>query len=95
MATEQRCIVLPVRYELNLYVMQKKVDRPCGLAVRVPAYITEMYCVSREVRTEFICYVEKYTDSVVLRSEFMATERRCIVLPVRYELNLYMLCRRE
>jgi hypothetical protein len=25
----------------------------------------------------------------------LATERRCIVLPVRYELNLYMLCRRK
>jgi hypothetical protein len=30
--------VLPVRYELNLYVMQKKVDRLCGLVVRVPGY---------------------------------------------------------
>jgi hypothetical protein len=28
-------------------------------------------------------------------SEFLATQRRCIVLPVRYELNLYMLCRRK
>jgi hypothetical protein len=25
--------------------------------------------------------------------EFLATERRCIVFPVRYELNLYMLYR--
>jgi hypothetical protein len=30
--------VLPVRYELNLYVMQMKVDRLCGLVVRVPGY---------------------------------------------------------
>jgi hypothetical protein len=30
---------------------------------------------------------------VVLWSEFLATQRICIVLPVRYELNLYMLCR--
>jgi hypothetical protein len=27
--------------------------------VRVPGYITEMYCVSCEIRTEFICYVEE------------------------------------
>jgi hypothetical protein len=27
--------------------------------VRVPGYTTEMYCVSCEVRTEFICYVEE------------------------------------
>jgi hypothetical protein len=46
--------VLPVRYEMNLYVMQKKVDHLCGLVVRVPIYTTEMYCVSCEVRTEFI-----------------------------------------
>jgi hypothetical protein len=26
----------------------------CGLVVRVPGYRTEMYCVSCEVRTEFI-----------------------------------------
>jgi hypothetical protein len=42
-----RCIVLPVRYELNLY-------RLCGLVVRVPGYGTEKYCASCEVRTEFI-----------------------------------------
>jgi hypothetical protein len=43
--------VFPVRYE-------QKVDRLCGLVVRVSGYTTE-----------------------------------CIVLPVRYELNSYMLCR--
>jgi hypothetical protein len=34
-------------------------DSLCGLVVRVPGYITEMYCDSCEVRTEFICYVEE------------------------------------
>jgi hypothetical protein len=29
-------------------------DRLCDLVVRVPSYRTEMYCVSCEVRTEFI-----------------------------------------
>jgi hypothetical protein len=29
-------------------------DRLCGLVVRAPGYRTEMYCVSCEVRTEFI-----------------------------------------
>jgi hypothetical protein len=46
--------VFPARYELDLYVLQKKVDRLCGLVVRVPGYRTEMYRVSCEVRTEFI-----------------------------------------
>jgi hypothetical protein len=31
-----------------------------------------------------------WTASVVWWSEFLATERRCIVFPVRYEQNLYM-----
>jgi hypothetical protein len=30
-----------------------------GVVVRVPGYTTEMYCVSCEVRTEFLCYVEE------------------------------------
>jgi hypothetical protein len=45
--------MLSVRYELNLYML-KKVDRLCGLVVRVPGYRTEMYCVFCEVLTEFI-----------------------------------------
>jgi hypothetical protein len=32
----------------------KKVDRLSDLVVRVRGYTTEMYCVSCEVRTEFI-----------------------------------------
>jgi hypothetical protein len=40
--------------------------------VRVPGYITEMYCVSCEVRTEFICYVEEGRPS--LWSSGQATE---------------------
>jgi hypothetical protein len=47
LATQRKCIVFPVRYVLNLNVV-------CGLVVRVPGYTTEMYCVSCEVRTEFI-----------------------------------------
>jgi hypothetical protein len=30
--------VIPVRYGLILYVVQKKVERLCGLVVRVPGY---------------------------------------------------------
>jgi hypothetical protein len=33
------------------------------------------------------------TASVVWWLEFLASEQRCIVFPVRYELNLYMLRR--
>jgi hypothetical protein len=51
--TEMYCASCDVRTEF-IYVMQKKVDRHCGLVVRVPGYITEMYCVSCEVRIEFI-----------------------------------------
>jgi hypothetical protein len=51
-------------YHVNHYAMIRKswysaCDRLCGLVVRVPGYRTEMYCVSCEVQTEFICYVEE------------------------------------
>jgi hypothetical protein len=39
--------------------------------------------------------MNQMTASVVLWSVFLATQRRCIVFPVRYELDLYMLCRRK
>jgi hypothetical protein len=39
--------------------------------------------------------LKEMTASVVKRSEFLASEGRCIVFPVRYKLNLYMLCRRK
>jgi hypothetical protein len=38
---------------------------------------------------EVFFYVEERRPP--LWSEFLATQRRCIVIPVRYELNLYML----
>jgi hypothetical protein len=41
---------------INVYFIA---DRLCGLEVRVPGYRLEKYCVSCEVRTEFICYVEE------------------------------------
>jgi hypothetical protein len=42
--------------------MLKEVDRLCGVVVRVPGYTTEMYCVSCEVRTEFIYVILKEVD---------------------------------
>jgi hypothetical protein len=42
----------------------------------------------------YIFYVEESRPSLWW-SEFLATDRRFIAFPVRYELNLYMLCRRE
>jgi hypothetical protein len=37
-------------------------NRLCGLVVRVPGCRTEMYCVSCEVRTEFIYVMQKKVD---------------------------------
>jgi hypothetical protein len=59
--------VYPVKYELNLYVLCRKVDRLCDLVVRVPGYRSEMYCVSCEVRTEYIyIYIYIYICVCVL-----------------------------
>jgi hypothetical protein len=51
--TEMYCVSCEVPTEF-IYVMQKKVDRRCGIVVRVPGYTTEMYYVSSEVPIEFI-----------------------------------------
>jgi hypothetical protein len=40
----------------NVITIQRHLS---GLVVRVPGCTTEMYCVSCEVRTEFMCYVEE------------------------------------
>jgi hypothetical protein len=42
--------------------MQKKVDRFCGLVLRIRGYRTEMYCVSGEVRSECIYFMQKKVD---------------------------------
>jgi hypothetical protein len=60
LSAERRCNVFPVRYELNLYVMEKKVDRLCSLVARVPGYTTR--CIVFPVRYElnlYICYGEE------------------------------------
>jgi hypothetical protein len=59
--TDVYCVYCEVRTEF-IYVMQKKVERLCGLVVRVPGYRTEMYCVSCEVRTDFIYVMQKKVD---------------------------------
>jgi hypothetical protein len=41
-------------YEFHCSKLYLLSDRLCSLVVRVPGYTTEMYCVSCEVRTEFI-----------------------------------------
>jgi hypothetical protein len=38
----------------DIYLGIGRTDRLCGLVVRVPGYRSEMYCVSCEVRKEFI-----------------------------------------
>jgi hypothetical protein len=64
----------------------------CGLVVRVPGYRTEMYRVSCEVRTEFIYKKVDRLCGLVVRVSGYRTEMYCVL---RYELNLYMLCRRK
>jgi hypothetical protein len=61
------CVSCEVRTEL-IYVMLRKVDRLCGLVVRVPGCRTEMYCASCEVRTEFIyVMLSKVNRGLVVR----------------------------
>jgi hypothetical protein len=59
LAKERRCIVSCEVWTDFIYVMQKKVDRLCGLVVRVPGYRTEMYCFLWGTNWIYICYVEE------------------------------------
>jgi hypothetical protein len=50
-------IILTALFCVKFSVQRKaqiRFDSPCGLVVKVPSYRTEMYCVSCEVRAEFI-----------------------------------------
>jgi hypothetical protein len=47
-------IILDMLHLFYLPDVYLYLDRLCGLVVRVPGYRTEMYCVSCEVRNEFI-----------------------------------------
>jgi hypothetical protein len=46
----------------KFYKVNVEVDRLCGLVIRVLGYLTEMYCDSCEVRTEFISVMYKKED---------------------------------
>jgi hypothetical protein len=77
----------------------------------VAGYRTEIYCISCEVRTEFICYVEESRPPLWSSGQSSWLQNGDVlcflvrvpgyscwlqngdVFPVRYELNLYMLCR--
>jgi hypothetical protein len=85
--------VLPVRYELNLYVMYKNVVRLCGLVVRVSGYGTEMYCASCEAQTEFIYVMLKKVVrlcGLVVRVSGYGTEMYCASCEVRTEFIYVM-----
>jgi hypothetical protein len=67
---------------------------PCSLMVRVPSYRTELYCVSCEVRAEFIYVMLKKIDrlcGLVVRIPIYRTEMYCVSCEVRTEFIYVML----
>jgi hypothetical protein len=61
LAAERSCIVFPVRYELNLYMLcRKKVDRLCGLVVKSSwLWNGDALCFLWGMNWIYICYVEE------------------------------------
>jgi hypothetical protein len=55
----------------------------------VPNYMNKLHL------TEFCFSSANAAPPLWSSGQFLAAERRCIVLPVGYELSLYMLCRRK
>jgi hypothetical protein len=54
--------VLPVRYELNLYMLCRRKLTASVVWWSDPGFRTEMYCVPCEVRTEFVYIMSKKVD---------------------------------
>jgi hypothetical protein len=68
-------------------------DRFCGLLVRVPGYRADLYCVSCEVRTEFIYFILKKVDrlcGLVVRVPGCRTEMYCVPCEVRTEFIYFI-----
>jgi hypothetical protein len=68
-------------------------DLLCGLVVRIPDCRTEKYCVSCEVRTEFISVMLKKVDrlyGLVVRVPGYRTEMYCVSWEVRTEFIYVM-----
>jgi hypothetical protein len=66
---------------LNFLLEWNDYDRLCGLVVRVPGCRTYMYCVSCEVRTEFINVMQEKVDrlcGLVIRVPGYITEMYCV-----------------
>jgi hypothetical protein len=71
--------------------MYKKVDRLCGLVVRVPGIRAEIYCAPCKVRTEFIYVMKKNVDrlcGLMVRGPGYRTEMYCVSCEVRIESML-------
>jgi hypothetical protein len=69
-------------------------DRLCCLVVRVPGYTTEMYFLWG-TNWIYICYVEESRPHLLSCGQSSWLHNGDVLFPVRYELNLYMLCRRK
>jgi hypothetical protein len=85
--------VLKRLWDILLILDIKDCDRLCGLVVRVPGCRAEMYCVSCEVRTEFIYVKWKKVDrlcGLVVRVSGYWTEMYCVSCEVRTAFICYV-----
>jgi hypothetical protein len=78
-----------------IYVMKKKVERLCGLVARVPGFRTETYCFLWGTNWIYISYVEESRAPLWSSGQSSWLQNGDVLFPVRYELNLHMLCRRK
>jgi hypothetical protein len=76
---------------MYLHLISNNSDHLCFLVVRVPGFRTDMYCVSCEVRTEFICYVEENRPRLWSSGQSSWLQNGDVLFPVTYELNFYVM----
>jgi hypothetical protein len=87
------CISLAHVGSTDIILRNTICDRLCGLVIRVPGYRAEMYCVSCEVRTEFIYVMQKKVDrlcGLVVRVPGYTTEMYCVSCEVRTQFICYV-----
>jgi hypothetical protein len=80
------CFLWGTNWIYICYVEESRPDRLGGLVVRAPGCRTEMYCVSCEVRIEFIYVMQKNEDrlcGLVVRVPGHRTEMYCVSCEVR------------
>jgi hypothetical protein len=88
--------VLPVRYELNLIWYVEESRPPLWCSGQSSWLLNgDILCFLRGTNSNYICNVEESRPPLWSSGQSSGLQNGDVWFPVRYELNLYMVCRRK